>query len=78
MYDVAGLCQKWSAPDGIQKYSFTPITHNAGDHPLLKGFPPPGDEESSLVIVPAHIYDAWLTCRGTQLAQTFLPPFSAG
>lgn len=57
--------------------SFTQLTINADDHPLMRRLHKPGEEKRSLVIIPARDYDAWLGCRDPEMACTFLQPFDA-
>ena len=76
-FAVAGLRRSWLEDDGRQTYSFTQITINADDHPLMKRMHKPGDEKRNLVIVPKTDYDAWLDCRNVELARTFLHNYPA-
>lgn len=76
-FAVAGLWRQWDEPDGSISYSFTQLTVNADEHPVLRRFHRPGDEKRSLVIVPPEEYDTWLTCRDPEMARSFmrlLPP----
>ncbi|WP_050463294.1 SOS response-associated peptidase [Herbaspirillum autotrophicum] len=74
---VAGLWRAWDEPEGGQSFSFTQITINADDHPLMKRFHKPGDEKRSLVIVPAGEYDAWLDCKDPEVARSMLTLYPA-
>lgn len=76
-FAVAGLWRSWQEDEGGLSYSFTQITINADDHPLMKRMHKPGDEKRNLVIVPASDYDAWLNCNDTELARTFLHNYPA-
>jgi len=76
-FAVAGLWREWSEPDGQPSYSFTQLTVNADDHPLMSHFHRPGDEKRSLVIIPPAEYDAWLGCKNPEIARTFLKNFPA-
>ncbi|MCD6027311.1 MAG: hypothetical protein K0R08_1830 [Solimicrobium sp.] len=76
-FAVAGLYRIWSEPEGATSYSFTQITINADDHPLMRRFHKPNDEKRSLVIVPAKEYDDWLSCRNPEEARSFLSHFPA-
>lgn len=53
-------------------FSFSQLTINADTHPLLRRMHKPRDEKRSLVIVSPEDYDAWLGCRDSELARTFL------
>jgi putative SOS response-associated peptidase YedK len=76
-FAIAGLYRVWREADGSVSYSFTQITINADDHPLMKRFHKPGAEKRSLVILPTNAYDDWLTCRDAELARTYLVSFPA-
>jgi putative SOS response-associated peptidase YedK len=69
---IAGLWRPREDPDGGQSLSFTMLTVNANDHPLMKRFPKPGDEKPSVVIVPPTEYGDWLSCETTAEARSFL------
>lgn len=71
-FAVAGLYRSWHEDDGSESFSFTQLTVNADEHPLLKRFHRPGDEKRSLVIIPRSGYDDWLGCRDTERARTYL------
>lgn len=68
---IAGLWRAWSEPDGLA-LSFTMLTLNADDHPLMRRFHKPGSEKRSVVIVPPSQYEEWLECRDPEVARTFL------
>ncbi len=54
------MWRAWEEPDGPPSISFTMLTVNANEHPLMKRFHKPGDEKRSVVIVPPTSYDDWL------------------
>lgn len=76
MFAVAGLWREWETEDG-HVHSFTQLTMNADEHPLLKQFHKPGDEKRALVIVPQEEWDDWLNCEDPEFARTFLRHFPA-
>ncbi|MBS1154451.1 MAG: hypothetical protein H6R07_375 [Proteobacteria bacterium] len=76
-FAVAGLWRSWSEEDGSLSYSFSQITINADDHPLMNQMHKTGVEKRSLVIVPKAYYDTWLDCHSTELARTFLQNYPA-
>ncbi len=76
-FAVAGIYRSWPEADGSTSFSFSQITINADDHPLMKRFHKPGDEKRSLVIVPPNAYDDWLNCRNPEIARSFLTLFPA-
>ena len=73
---IAGLCNVWRAPDGRSVPSFTMLTLNADEHPLMRRFHKPGDEKRSVVVLDEADYDAWLECP-TDRQRDFLLPFPA-
>ncbi|QJE01229.1 DUF159 family protein [Massilia forsythiae] len=74
---VAGLWREWAEDGGRVAASFTQITINADQHPLMRRFHKPGDEKRALVILAPDEVDAWLHCRDRELARSFLRPFPA-
>lgn len=76
-FAVAGLYKEWPQEDGSVSYSFTQITINADEHPLMNRFHKPGEEKRSLVIVPPEDFDDWLSCRDPEFARAFLRSYSA-
>ncbi|AZP13302.1 SOS response-associated peptidase [Undibacterium parvum] len=75
-FAVAGLYKEWREQDQLS-YSFTQITINADQHPLMQRFHKLGEEKRSLVILPDQNYDAWLACKDPQLASGFLQLYPA-
>jgi putative SOS response-associated peptidase YedK len=78
-FAVAGLYRSWHDADGSESFSFTQLTINADQHPLMQRFHRPGDEKRSLVIVPRARYDDWLGCANAKQARACLqlyPPES--
>lgn len=70
-FAVAGLYKSWPEADGSETFSFTQLTINADDHPLMRRFHRPGDEKRSLVIVPREAFDDWLDCAEAELARAY-------
>ena len=78
LFFVAGLWREWNEADGSLASSFTQITINADDHPLMSRMHKPGDEKRSLVVLaPSEVGD-WLACRDIEVARSFLRPYPAG
>lgn len=77
LFCVAGLWRTWAEADGSESFSFTQITVNADEHPLMSRFHKPGDEKRSLVIVPPSEYDDWLSCRDPEVARFMLSLYPA-
>lgn len=76
MFAVAGLWREWEGAAGPTA-SFTQLTMNADDHPLMRRFHKPGDEKRALVIVPEAEWDDWLGCTDPEYARSFLRPYPA-
>lgn len=57
---IAGIWTGWNGPDGVVR-SFTMLTINATDHPLMQNFHKPDDEKRMVVILPEARYDDWLS-----------------
>ncbi|WP_394779075.1 SOS response-associated peptidase [Undibacterium sp.] len=76
-FAVAGLWREWDEADGQKSFSFTQLTVNADEHPVMKHFHKPEDEKRSLVILQPDEYDDWLNCKDPERARSFmhlLPP----
>jgi len=56
---VAGLWSAWCDPMGETLHSFTMLTINADQHPLMNQFHKPADEKRMIVILPPDRYDDW-------------------
>ena len=56
---LAGLWERWRRDDKIVE-SFTMLTVNADDHPLMSRMHRPGDEKRMPVILAMDDYDIWL------------------
>jgi putative SOS response-associated peptidase YedK len=57
---IAGLWANWKSPDGESIYSFSMLTINADDHPLMNQFHRPGEEKRMVVVLPEDAYSEWL------------------
>ena len=73
---IAGLWGFWRGPDGRELLSFTMLTINADEHPLMKRFHKPGDEKRMVVILDEAEYDAWLDCPNERM-RSFLRQYPA-
>lgn len=74
---LAGLWSVWKPPQGAVVHSFTLLTINADDHPMMKNFHRPSDEKRSVVVLPPERYDDWLAASA-QDSMDFLRPIPAG
>ncbi|WP_343666337.1 SOS response-associated peptidase [Paraburkholderia tropica] len=75
-FAIAGLWREWTEEEG-KVFSFTMLTVNAAEHPLMRRFHKPGDEKRSVVIVPPREYEGWLSSRTMDEARSFLNLFPA-
>jgi putative SOS response-associated peptidase YedK len=57
---IAGLWSHWKDPQGQTLHSFTLLTINADQHPLMQQFHKPADEKRMIVILAPERYDDWL------------------
>jgi len=74
LFTVAALWDIWRPSEGEILHSFSMLTINADDHPLMSRFHAPGDEKRSLAIVPADQREEWLAAG--DLREFLLPlPF---
>jgi putative SOS response-associated peptidase YedK len=70
-FAVAGLFKIWPE-ETAESYSFTQLTINADQHPLMRRFHKPGEEKRSLVILHKDDYDTWLGCSSPVQARSLL------
>ncbi len=73
---IAGLWSSWRNPSGEAIYSYTMLTINADQHPVMRQFHKPDDEKRMVVIVSDANYDAWLAASAAD-SQAFLTAFQA-
>ena len=73
---IAGIWEHRSGPDGAPLLSFSMLTINADEHPLMRRFHKPGDEKRMVVLLPPERIDAWLD-SGWQDAPAFFVPYPA-
>jgi putative SOS response-associated peptidase YedK len=76
-FAVAGIWRSWDEDDGTQSHSFTQLTVNADEHPLMRRFHKAGDEKRSVVIIRPDDYDDWLGCKDPERARSFLQLYPA-
>ncbi len=73
---IAGLWSTWRSTTGEVVSSFTMLTINADEHPLMRNFHRPEDEKRMVVILPPDYFDDWLSAKPEQSAR-FLIPYPA-
>jgi putative SOS response-associated peptidase YedK len=73
-FTVAAIWDTWTDKgSGEIVESFSMLTINADDHPVMGRFHRPGDERRSLVVVPPDFWRAWLTAEPADAAAKMLP-----
>lgn len=73
---IAGLWTTWRAPTGDIVHSYTMLTINADEHPVMNQFHKPGEEKRMVVVLPEDSYGAWLKA-GAAHARDFLLRYPA-
>ncbi len=76
-FGIAGLWSAWRSPSGEVISSFTMLTINADNHPLMRNFHRPEDEKRMVVILAPDYFDAWLSAKPEQSARFLIPYPSA-
>ena len=66
---IAGLWSAWNAPTGETVYSFTMLTINADDHPLMRNYHKPDDEKRMVAILHEQDYGTWLNAPASDSMQ---------
>lgn len=72
-FALAGIWERWQRDDKIVE-SFTMLTVNADDHPIMKRMHRPGDEKRMPVILHGQDHDGWLnatTEEAFRMCQTY-------
>jgi putative SOS response-associated peptidase YedK len=63
---MAGLWDRWRAPDGRSVLSFTLLTRNADEHSLMRRFHRPEDEKRSVILLAPQELQSWFDCSPTE------------
>ena len=63
---IAGLWERWVDPAGSEVHSFSMLTVNADEHPLMRQFHRPEDEKRMVVILPNGAVRDWLRATPEQ------------
>ena len=68
-FGIACLWDRWTDPGtGELVVSFSMLTVNADEHPVMKQFHKQGDEKRTPVIVPPELHKAWLAATPQEAA----------
>lgn len=73
---LAGLWSSWRAPSGERVWSYTMLTMNAAEHPLMRHFHKPEDEKRMVVVLPRAAYLDWLDAPAHR-SMAFMQPYPA-
>jgi len=69
-FGIACLWDRWTDPSsGDLIVSFSMLTVNADEHPVMRQFHKPGDEKRTPVIIAPDLHDAWLGADPDKAAQ---------
>jgi putative SOS response-associated peptidase YedK len=68
---IAGIWERWRAPDGNWQYTFAMLTVNADGHPVFSRMHRPDDEKRMVVILDETDYGEWLSCRVSDAPKFF-------
>ena len=69
-FGIACLWDRWTDPaSGDRVVSFSMLTVNADDHPVMRQFHKPGDEKRTPVIIAPELQDAWLSADATKASE---------
>lgn len=72
---IAGLWERWHAPNGEAVLSFSMLTINADPHPVMNRFHAPGDEKRSVVLLADDDVQHWLERGREQDLRALIAPF---
>jgi len=75
LHGIAGLWSSWKDPKNGLVFSFTMLTINADNHPLMNQFHKPSDEKRMVAILPPNRYQNWI--EGSGAIEHFMVPLSA-
>lgn len=73
---IAGLWERWVNPAGEEVLSYSMLTINADQHPLMSNFHKPQDEKRMVVIVPNGRHQDWLNATAENSLE-FMRPYPA-
>jgi putative SOS response-associated peptidase YedK len=74
-FALAGIWERRMGDEGPARWSFSMLTVNADDHPLMRRFHKPGDEKRSVAVLDPEDYEGWLGARTEAEARSYLRLF---
>jgi putative SOS response-associated peptidase YedK len=81
-FGIACLWDRWTDPaSGELVVSFSMLTVNADEHPVMRQFHKPGDEKRTPVVIAPELHDRWLSADAAEAADmmtwTHMPELTA-
>ena len=76
-FGVAAIYDYWKNPTDDWITSFSLLTVNADDHPIMGRFHAPGDEKRSIVAIDPPFFDDWLKATTDEALSFFVPVAAA-
>ncbi|WP_137887708.1 SOS response-associated peptidase [Pseudomonas sp. 2FE] len=73
---IAGLWERWVSATGEVVHSYTMLTVNADEHPLMRNYHKATDEKRMVVILPNGVHQDWLRAPAEQ-SMAFLRQYPA-
>ena len=68
-FGIACLWERWQQPDtGERRVSFSMLTVNADEHPVMRRFHPADDEKRTPVIIAPTLHERWLSATPEEAA----------
>lgn len=77
-FGLAGLWESRTDKDAAPSWSYTMLTINADEHPVMHRFHKPGDEKRSIVVLDDAIWFDWLRAEREDEVRGFLQQFDPG
>lgn len=76
IFAAAGIWGSWlDKATGEIVTSFSMLTINADNHPIMRELHKQGEEKRSIVLLPSYAHDDWLALKDSADAKGFLLPF---
>lgn len=77
-FGLAGLWESRAGQDGKPTWSYTMLTINADEHPLMHRFHKPGEEKRSVVVLEDDAWQDWLNADRDDQVRGFLQQLNPG
>lgn len=71
-FGLPGMWRTWEETDGSIANSFTHFTLNSDEHPLLRRFHRPNEENRGVAILRQENYDDWLSSTNPEFARALI------